>query len=135
MEREEAYRGIQKLKSRIKELAAKQKDEKSVMRLPRKTKEDLEHLRSEVNRVSPSSYGYEHDISYVQSTVAVRKFEISAYLNVYAQVRGKAPCHTPREGWEYYLPRSMKKAREEFDKACSTTSEQCSAHSPIGRNM
>jgi len=134
MDRDDYRRGIQTLKQKIKELADIQREAKRALRMPRKTKEDRERLQAEVDRLSPSKYGYRHDVTYVQSEAAVRRFQISAYLNVYAQVRGKAPCHTPRMGWDYYLPRYMKEAREEFEKACGTTWAQCSAQSPTGRS-
>jgi hypothetical protein len=73
-----------------------------------------------------------HDVAFVQSRVAMRRYKISAYLNVYAQVRGKPPCHTPRDGWNY-LPRLTKSIREAFDKTCGTTSEQCSAQCQTGK--
>ena len=125
IDREAYRRGVAALKNRIKELAARQKAWKAALRMPRKDANDRMHLQWAIDKIlppDPKRYGSPHyDVTYVQSWAAARKIKISAYLNVYAQVRGKAPCHTPREGWQYELPRHMNRAREEFNKACGTT--------------
>jgi hypothetical protein len=132
--REMYGRGIWILKERIKDLAEVQKKDKQILRMPRKTKGDLCQLQYALSALDRDSKYYKYDTSQLQSAVQMRRFKISAYLNVYAEVRGKAPCHSPRDGLTYYLPRYTKEAREEFEKACGITSELSSAQSPTGRS-
>ena len=61
-----------------------------------------------------------YPIEYLQSDTALRKFKISAYLDVYAEVRGKAPCHHSVEGLAH-LPNNRDRARKDFEKACATS--------------
>ena len=122
MDRETYRRGIQALKLKIRELANKQRACKRVLRMPRKTADDRAKLQTEVDRLMPpTKYGHE-DVSWLQSITAARRFKISTYLNVYAEVRGKAPCHHSEEAMAY-LPGNICEARKDFEDACGTTAD------------
>jgi len=130
MDREAYCRGIQVLKNKIKEMAAKQKEHKKVLRMPRKTVEDIANVKTAVNLLMPSTVA----VSWLQSRAAIRKFKISAYLNIYASLRRKAPCHFSAEV-PAYLPDYMREARKDFDKACATSVDSNSWPCRVGKSM
>lgn len=137
MDRELYRRGLKTLKDKIKDLTAKQTARKRAMRMPRKTDEDYAALKAAVDAIRPPKPNYGYDISYIQSDAESAKPIISGYLNAYATLRGKEPCHTPNaKAGRYVLSRVSiyeDTAREEFKKACSITTADLSLDPiPVG---
>jgi hypothetical protein len=121
MEREAYRRGIRHLKARIKEMGEAQHRCKKALRHPRKTKLDLEWLEREIDEIFAGD-DYWRSVSRLQSHVATRRFKISAYLDVYAEVRGKPPCHKSKEDYGYRACET-RRARKEFEDACGITAD------------
>jgi hypothetical protein len=111
-------KGIWVLKERIKELAAAQKRDKTILRMPRKTIEQREALKAAIDA---TDYTWK-DVSTVQCGCILRRPKITAYLEVYAQVRGKTPANGP--GKDYYLPTyrtHLQDAQKLFDETAKRT--------------
>jgi hypothetical protein len=110
----EFYRkGIWVLKERIKDLAAEQTRAKKCLRVIRKK------LKPEVEKLAAlKAGGYEGDDYPKHWKCEKRRQKITAYLTVYAKVRGKENCNPLREGDPlYYYEENLKEAQAIFDEA------------------
>lgn len=94
MTREAFLRGVAELKLHIKRLAAAQRRDKKILRMPRKNSEQLALIEAAItardiwgDQYTPSK----PDISWLQMTTAERRMRITAFLMIYAKVRGKEP--------------------------------------------
>lgn len=138
MNRETYRRGIQMLKSKIKEMTKDQSARKHAMRLPRKTAADFKALQAAVDIARPPKPNYSYDIGWVQTDAAIAKPVISGYLNAYAELRGKEKCHTPDPKAGSFILGFVKqqeeRARKEFLEECDITLEQYSAQLTTGES-
>lgn len=101
------------LKKEIKALSAAQKQDKTILRMPRKTPTDRAAFTEALNG---TGYAWK-DASFIQSTCTLRRPKITAYLIVYAELRGKGGSHRP--GKDYYLP-VFQKHLEEARRLCDS---------------
>jgi hypothetical protein len=80
--------------------------------MPRKTKEQKEAF----SKALTDHHGNKH-YSYLQISCQLRRMQITAYLNLYAQIRNRAPHATPENYDTYNYNRYATEAQELFDQA------------------
>lgn len=106
-------KGVWVIKERIKEMAAAQKRDKSILRMSRKTDDDRAALKKALDA---TDYTWK-DIGTVQCGHILRRPRITAYLEIYSKIRGKTPANGP--GKDYYLPtyrQHLAEAQKLFDE-------------------
>jgi hypothetical protein len=107
-------KGIWVIKEHIKELAAIQKKEKAILRMPRKTQEDRAAIKEALEKTDCPW----KDTSSLQCRCTLRRPKITAFLTLYAEIRNKPNCNPP--GKEYHMPSfssHLIAARRMFEKA------------------
>jgi len=120
MDREGFLAGIAALKKEIKEAEGLQRTEKRIIRMPRKTPEDIERLRSAIHESEKGKKYPTQSVDLVQSHVACRKSWLTALYVTYNLVRGKSVAqrvdkHSTCEHYGY--PKQLREARRIFDVA------------------
>lgn len=118
MTRDAFLRGVAELKAHIKKLAEVQRRDKKILRMPRKDAEQLALIDVAIAARDPEGdrYSVSHpDISWVQMTAAERRMRITAFLTIYAKVRGKeAPYKTDKYNQSMFEDR-LRGAQGVFD--------------------
>lgn len=117
MDREAYLLGRAALKTKIKALAAAQKMDKDILRKPRKTPEDHTVLKDALERAGYSTERYLPTDS-VQMRCWSRRQKITAYLTVYAKIRGKESSNPMgKDYYKYSYEKYVAEAQEMFDHA------------------
>ena len=118
MDREAYLSGRAALKTKIKAMSFEQKRDKAILRMPRKTKEDHAALGAAIKEAGHSTgYGYDRT-SDAQTRRWFRRQKITAYLNVYAKIRGKESGNPMgKDYYKYSYEKHVAEAQEMFDHA------------------
>jgi hypothetical protein len=120
MDHEACLRGVAALRQEIKKNEARQRQDKQIIRMPRKTKDDLARLGEALDERERGKKYPNPCVSWVQSSAASRKPRLTALYVTYNLVRGKMVAqrvdrYSPCERWGY--PKQLREARKIFDDA------------------
>lgn len=117
MDRETFLLGRAALKTKIKALAAAQKREKGVLRIIRK----LSKTEEEKTAALVAADFKPGDLP-TSGRCWLRRIEITAYLNLYAQIRGRASSNPPGKDYcPYTYSKYTREAQALFDQATKPT--------------
>jgi len=118
MDREAYLVGRAALKTKIKALSFEQKRDKAALRMPRKTEEDHAALKDALEEAGYSAGYGDSQTSSAQMRTWSRRQKITAYLNIYAKIRGKdSPHPMGKEYYRYTYEKYLAEAQEMFDHA------------------